>query len=173
MRTIVILVVAHLVWGCNSSSIDHSVREFIGKSVIISDSIVFMNNGTQYTRDYFDKADFKIINYIDTMGCEECKLHLFDWGRLQRRLDTLPVNVKVCFVVCSSDIENILHLSRIHRFNYPLLYDSVAVFQRSNNIPYVSGFRCCLVDSNNRVLLVGSPLYNESLLELYLENLCL
>lgn len=170
MKNIVLLAVALLFMGCNGSSVDRTVREFMGRELLFSDSVEFLVNGTQCTREYFDKAAFKIINYIDTSGCEECKLHFFDWGKLQRALDTLSVDVKVCFIVWSKDIDNVLKLSRIHRFNYPLLYDNSGIFQRQNNLPLISGFKTCLVDSNNRVVGVGSPLYNEALLELYLKH---
>ena len=170
MKNILFYVVATLMLGCNSNTIDHKVKELLGQNLNIPDSIIFLANGTSYTKEYFNNAEFKIINYIDTSGCEECKLHLFDWGKLQRGLDTLNQEVKVCFIIWSKDIDNILKLSRIHRFNYPIMYDSLGLFARDNDIPLISGFQTCLVDSCNSVIGVGSPLYNKALLDLYMNQ---
>ncbi|MBP3419485.1 MAG: hypothetical protein J6K74_02710 [Marinifilaceae bacterium] len=169
MRYLIFIIVASLLSGCNRErrALEAEIESFIGTTITISDTLEFRNNGTLYTSSYFDSADFKIINYIDTAGCEECKLHLYDWGRFQRELDTINCNVKVCFVVWSADIEPLERLARVHRFNFPLLYDSAGIFERTNSIPNLASFRTCLVDSSNKVLLVGSPLYNRDLKSLY------
>lgn len=172
MRFLIFILVTISVLGCSQrrSTLNREVKAFIGREILFSDSLQFCSNGTDMGQAFFDGARFKIINYIDTAGCEECKLHLFDWGRLQRGLDTLELGVKVCFVVWSNDTEKIEQLSTIHRFNLPIISDSLGLFLKSNPIPYISGFRTCLVDSCNRVVLVGSPLYNNKLLKLYIES---
>lgn len=172
MRFLIFIWVAISVWGCNQGSytLNREVKAFIGREILFSDNLQFCSNGTDMGQEFFDGARFKIINYIDTAGCEECKLHLFDWGRLQRGLDTLDLGIKICFIVWSSNLKSIEQLSRIHRFNLPIFSDSIGVFLNSNPIPLISGFRTCLVDSCNRVVLVGSPLYNNTLLKLYIES---
>ena len=174
MRFLVILMIAATMCGCKGKerSFLREIEAFVGREIYFSDSLKFCDNGTGIGEEFFKDARFKIVNYIDTSGCEECKLHLFDWGRLQRSIDTLNLGIKVCFVVWSNEPEKIEQLSRIHRFNIPIIADTFGVFLKSNPIPEVSGFRTCLVDSCNRVILVGSPLYNEKLLQLYIE-ICL
>lgn len=163
MRRVVFILLAIALCGCKGSNttLETDVAELIGKRLLFLDSI---------NSDFFSGADFKIVNYIDTSGCEECKLHLFDWGRLQRILDTLNVNVKVCFVVWSKEIERIESLAAIHRFKNPIVVDTFGSFQNRYPIPTISSFKCCLVDSLNQVVLVGSPLYNDKLFKLYLKQ---
>ena len=170
MKVVYLFLFALLV-GCNSGNrtLKREINNTLGRTINWENGLEFRGNNYEKGKEFFDSAQFIILNYIDTSGCEECKLHLFDWGRLQRDLDTLNSNVKICFVVNSNNIENIERLCRIHRFSNPILYDSVGVFIKGNRIPKVSGFQTLLLDSSNKVIGVGSPLYNGELRRLYYE----
>ncbi len=157
-----------LLCGCKNEY-RTELSKVIGQELLFPDGMSLKLNGRDTLCPEFTEAHFKIINYIDTAGCMECKVHVFDWGKLQRGLDTTGLDIKVCFVVWSDNYAEIESLCRIHRFPYPLWYDYDGEFGRVNNIPKINNFRTCLVDENNMILAVGSPLYNEAIYDLYLK----
>ena len=63
------------IFSCNSkkSEINHDYRRFINSEIIFPDSLLVFNN-TKLEDNY---KPFKIIFYIDSIGCSECELKKF------------------------------------------------------------------------------------------------
>ena len=65
-------------------------------------------------------------------------------------------------------IENLKSGLHVHRFDLPVFYDPDGAFERANpQLPENPVFHTVLLDRDNRVVLVGSPIGNPKMWELY------
>lgn len=54
------------------------------------------------------------------------------------------------------------------KFDYPILLDSLGEFERLNpHLPQNKALHTFLLDENNNVLLVGNPLHNKKIEEMF------
>ena len=58
-------------------------------------------------------------------------------------------------------------VKNINHFEYPLFLDKNRQMQQINNFPKEPMFQTFLLDKNNRVLLIGNPIGNTKLWNLY------
>lgn len=155
--------------GCNNKKqqLSKLVEAWQGKEIIFPDSLESRIFGRDtLCREIFEK-EYKILNYIDTNGCTECQLKLFDWQMLKEELDSLECDVALVFVAWTNDYEKLEILQSVNRFDTPIFYDRKGRMDSLNQFPSSSLFHTFLLDRNNRVVLVGSPLGNEKLWDLY------
>jgi hypothetical protein len=52
-------------------------------------------------------------------------------------------------------------------FNYPVFIDMNNTINRLNHFPQQQSYQCFLLDSNNKVLMIGNPTLNPKIWELY------
>ena len=58
-----------------------------------------------------------------------------------------------------------------YNFSYPVCYDTKGEFMALNKFPKQEGLCCFLLDEDDKVVLIGNPLFNEQVEKLYLETL--
>ncbi|MFW6096397.1 MAG: hypothetical protein ACOC8S_08165 [Bacteroidota bacterium] len=59
-----------------------------------------------------------------------------------------------------------MYTQEIHKF--PLLLDKENKYMETNELPFgEKKYQSFLLDANNKVVLVGNPIYNDELMELY------
>ena len=109
-------------------------------------------------------AKYKIVNYVNRFGCTPCRLHQNQWNLLIRELDSLK-QVQVVFIVESDS-------TKLGETSLPIYYDSLDVFRTFNHFPDDDRFRCFLLDENNRVVLIGNPVQNPKIKDLYIRTIC-
>ena len=49
--------------------------------------------------------EFKILHYIDTIGCTNCHLQLFDWKLYMKELKSSSIDIALIFVVFTKNYE--------------------------------------------------------------------
>ena len=59
-----------------------------------------------------------------------------------------------------------------NRFHYPLFIDVEDKFNSLNKLPAESRFRTFLLDENNRIILIGNPVQNPKIRDLYIRTIC-
>ena len=77
-------------------------------------------------------------------------------------------------IVCDDGIYNydeLEILQRANRCQLPFLYDPQGDMQKINQFPAEPAFQTFLLDSLNRVLLIGSPVENDKIWTLYQRSL--
>ena len=55
------------------------VREWEGKEIQFPSNSVFTIQGKDTIEYSGDNSDYKIVTYIDSIGCTSCKLQLQNW----------------------------------------------------------------------------------------------
>ncbi|MBR4264588.1 MAG: DUF1573 domain-containing protein [Bacteroidales bacterium] len=109
-------------------------------------------------------AKYKVVNYVNHFGCTPCRLHQTQWNLLISELDSLK-QVQVVFIVESDS-------TKLGETSLPIYYDSLNVFCTLNHLPEDERFHCFLLDENNRVVLIGNPVQNPKIKDLYIRTIC-
>jgi hypothetical protein len=165
-----IIFVFTIFFSCNSrqKEIEKIVKEWHGKEIIIPQQIEYKVLGCDTVcYDLWDKP-YKILTYVDSVGCSSCQMGLFFWKTILEIINREGWNVSVLFVIHSSDYPLLSSELIDNNFNCPVIYDYHNLFDEINNFP-PAPFRTFLLDRNNKVLLIGSPANNSPVWDLYRE----
>ena len=155
--------------SCKMSHEKHSekiLQEWKQKEVIIPDDHSFKFLGRDTMSKFLWNKPYKIFTYIDSIGCTSCQFSLFDWKFLIDSCYRQQIDVGFIFVVHSSNFRQFNRDVRFSFFDYPIIYDYNNDFDKLNNFP-PAPYRTFLLDKDNKVLLVGSPIGNIEMWEKY------
>ena len=116
----------------------------------------------------FRHADYKVVTYIDSVGCTSCKLQLSRWKEFLAEVDSLAEgSVPFLFYFHPKDMKELRYLTRRDRFTYPVCLDEMDDFNRLNQFPREMMFQTFLLDKDNKVIAIGNPVLNPRVKELY------
>lgn len=110
----------------------------------------------------------KIVTRIDGK-CLSCTKELLDWKDFMDTLDITNFDVRIYLNI--KDFELIRHYLERWRFEYPIVLDRDNRFELVNEIPRESEFQTFLLNEKNQIILVGNPLKNSELKQLYLKTM--
>lgn len=146
------------------------VNEWSGKEIKFPSRSVFTIQGKDTVDVEFGNADYKVVTYIDSVGCTSCKLQLHRWKELMSEVDSLT-NGKVPFLFYfhPKDIKELRYLTRRDGFAYPVCFDKEDELNRLNQFPTDMTFQTFLLDKDNKVVAIGNPVLSPKVKELYLD----
>jgi hypothetical protein len=168
---IVIILIQFLV-SCDNynkkRSHKNNASEWIGKTIQFPEKMNFSIYGRDTTFLRFYNSSYKILFFADSTGCTGCKLHLSEWKRLITEVETSMAD-KVSFVFClqPKSSADIVYFLRRERFKYPVMIDKENYMNSLNHFPEQLENQCFLLDKNNKVVLIGNPVYKSAIWELY------
>ncbi len=173
MRKIVTLIMC--VWmlaSCEESREEAMLRlvnEWNGKEIKFPSRSVFTIQGKDTVDFEFGNVDYKVVTYIDSMGCTSCKLQLPRWKKLVAKVDSLTDGrVPFLFYFHPKDMKELRYLTRRDDFTYPVCFDEKDELNQLNQFPSDMTFQTFLLDRDNKVVAMGSPVLNPKVKELYL-----
>ena len=148
------------------------VNEWDGKEIRFPSHLIFTMMGQDTVTSFDRKGKYRIISYVDSVGCMSCKLQLPKWKELIRETDSLFGNkLTYHFYFHPKNLKDLKYVLRRDRFNYPVCIDLQDEFNRLNRFPSDMTFQTFLLDSLNRVVAIGNPVHNAKVKELYLSLL--
>lgn len=151
----------------------HLVKEWQGKEIRFPEKPVF----TRFVTDTTDyripaAADYKVVVYVDSIGCVSCKLQLGKWKEFIAQVDsTTDGNVPFLFFFQSKDNNELRYILKRDNFTLPVCVDTDNHFYNLNHFPGEMTFQTFLVDRDNHVKVIGNPIHNLSVRDLYLKEL--
>ena len=146
------------------------VNEWNGKEIKFPSHSTFTVLGKDTVDFSFADTDYKVLTYIDSMGCASCKLQLPRWKEWVHEVDSLTDGqVPFLFYLHPKDMKELRYLTRRDGFSYPVCYDEKDELNRLNRFPSDMTFQTFLLDRNNRVVAMGNPIHNPKVKELYLD----
>lgn len=172
IRTVISTILLLLTISCGSGMPNaDDVRQWVGSEVVLSDTLSARADGRDTTLTVCDSiSSVKILTYYSAEGCTPCKLkELLQWKPLIEEYATDSL-VRFIFVLnpantTEREIEMTLYGMR---FAHPVFYDRSGSFESSNpGLPENPVFHTFLLDRDNRVVLVGSPIGNPKMWTLY------
>lgn len=155
--------------SCSGSNKEQQdiVAEWVGKEIVIPEGLGFQVGNIPVDYD-FDAADFKVVTYVDSTGCTNCRMKLKDWEKVINSFKSSPdVDVNFLMIVGSDKREEIESLVKDNNFHQPVAIDSAGYFSKANPLPSKSEYQTFLLDGNDRVVALGNPVYNPKIRELY------
>ena len=145
------------------------VNEWNGKEIKFPARSVFTIQGKDTVDIEFGKADYKVITYIDSVGCTSCKLQLPQWKKLVAEVDSLTGgSVPFLFYFHPKDRKELHYLTRRDDFTNPVCFDERDELNRLNQFPTDMTFQTFLLNNDNKVVAMGNPVHNPKVKELYL-----
>jgi hypothetical protein len=146
---------------------EHIMREWLGKAIQFPDiepTILYGKTTDTSTYVVTDSIRYKILIYIDSIGCTSCKIGLKIW---QTYIEELNSKVDFLFYFQPKTENELLSLFKRTQFIYPVYIDNNNEINKLNNLPSNPQYQCFLLNHANEVILVGNPVHNIKLWELY------
>lgn len=162
--------------SCNENNQKREITEIVkkwhGKEIIFPENIVFTRYGRDTIQYEVPESEFKIILYVDSVGCTSCKLQLHKWKEFIQEVDSLTSNtVPVLFFFHPKDKRELTYLLKRDGIGIPVCIDSEDQLNSLNRFPSRDDFQCFLLDRENKVVYIGNPVYNPRIRERYLSGI--
>ncbi len=171
--TMYIIVLLVLFSSCQDKAKNHViqlVREWEGKEILFPLNSVFTIQGKDTIEHSGDNCDYKIVTYIDSIGCTSCKLQLQNWKDFISKIDSLNHDkVSFFFYFHPKDKSELRFIFQRDSFEYPICLDENDSFNKLNHFPSDMTFQTFLLNRNNKVLAIGNPIHNPKIKELYIK----
>lgn len=144
----------------------------LGKEVLFPDSLCFTRYGADTVIYPVFSADYKILVYVDTVGCTSCRLQLnkwLDWIDFLDRESTYSISY--LFYFYPKDIDELQNVLKYNNFDLPICIDHEGLLGKLNIFPSQAKYNTFLLNADNRIVLVGNPINNVKVADLYREVL--
>ena len=117
-------------------------------------------------------AEYKVLVYVDSVGCTSCKLQLPKWQELIAHVDSATNgNIPFIFVFQSKDDRELRYILKRDNFDRPVCIDRNNRFDELNQFPQDITFQTFLLDKDNKVKVIGNPVHNLAVRDLYLKQI--
>lgn len=116
---------------------------------------------------------FTLVVFNDESDCMSCKVSkLNEWHRFLTQVYDAHHGVNVCYIFSpnNENISNVRTLLSEQNFRHPVFIDSNHIFKKANQwIPLESMYHTFLLDKDNKIVLVGNPLQNQKINQMFFE----
>jgi len=151
------------------------VNEWMGKEIKFPGNVPCYVSGKDTLSELcainFQK-EFKILLYVDSTGCSSCRLKLFEWKQLMEEADSLyQGEVGFLLYFQPKSVKEMSYLFVRDRFDYPVFIDKNRTIDSLNHFPQAMLYQCFLLNKDNKVLMIGNPVLNPKIWELYKEQI--
>ena len=147
------------------------VNEWTGKEIQFPENVPCFVSGKETLPEFCDESfhrEFKILLYVDSAGCSDCRLKLFEWKQLIEEADSLyPDKVGFLLFFQPKSMKDMSLIFSQNRFIHPVFIDVQGVFNRLNHFPQAMQYQCFLLDENNKVMALGNPTLIPEIWEFY------
>ena len=148
------------------------VKEWQGKQILFPENMVFTRFASDTTNFVIPTSDYKVLVFVDSIGCTSCKLQLSRWKEFIRYTDSISQkNIPFLFFFQFDDQWEIHSLLKRENFDKPICLDRSDSLNQLNHFPKDIRFQVFLLDKNNKVVVIGNPVHNPNVKELYLEEI--
>ena len=152
-------------WGCTNSR-ERYIKKTIGSELVIFvDSMTKVNNRELYYVEI--EKPLKIVVYSDSTNCNACDIKFPLWKIRFRELTRENNNIGLIFIINTEEIEDMELNADAVKAPGLRLYDTKGVFKRKNDLFHERTFHVFLLDKENKVIIVGNPIENSNLYNLY------
>ena len=157
--------------SCTNNQLAKDVAQFMGQQITLPLDMHTILKGKDTVLTGFTEIPIKLLVWYDPFVCASCQVSkMYEWNDIVFSADSLSQWFKIVFLFTpkQEDLHTIKVSLRADRFNYPIFIDQNATFVNQNpKLPKNRLLHCFLLDRNNKVVLVGSPLHNPVLWEFY------
>lgn len=174
-KQLYILLLLSLLTACkenNKEKFALLVQEWQGKEIVFPQNMAFTRFVTEPVDYRIPDAEYKVLVYVDSVGCTSCKLQLLKWKELIAHVDSATNgNVPFIFIFQSKDDRELRYILKCDNFDSPVCFDRNNRFNSSNRFPQDITFQTFLLDKDNKVKVIGNPVHNLAVRDLYLKQI--
>lgn len=116
----------------DKEKINHLVKEWNGKQIVFPDVMQFTLLGND--TNYLPRSEYKILSYVDSIGCTSCKLKLSQWKEFINQLDSTG-NCSVLFFLHPKNQKEMSYILKRDHFAYPVCMDINDSMNKLNHFP--------------------------------------
>ena len=171
LRTIMLTIFCLLLVGCSDKKFTNVIKQWQGKEICMPGSLHFKSFGRDTTCNLLLSEPFRVLTYVDPETCTSCQLGLTQWKGFIDLCEQLQLDVGFLFVINSTDYPEFEYNLKMYDFSYPVIYDANDDFNKLNSFPKEQVLRTFLLDAENRVVIIGSPFKNRSIMNLYINTI--
>ena len=172
---IILFFVVVLLCSCNGrkkrEETTKVLLEWIEKEILFPENITCYISGKEALRGFCDECiqkEYKILLYVDSTGCSDCQLNLFEWNNIIEEADSLfQERLGFVFYFQPKNVRDMTNLFFTKRFEYPVIMDINGEINRRNNFPKMMEHQCFLLGNDNKVLAIGNPALSHRIWVLY------
>jgi hypothetical protein len=148
------------------------VKQWNDKQIVFPQNMVF----TRYANDTVDytipESEYKILVYIDSFGCAGCTLQGAMWRDFIYYIDSATnKNVPFLFFFNPRNRNELTEILQYAELDIPVCVDINDELNKLNKFPDDIKFRTFLLNKHNQVLIVGNPIYSETIERLYIKQI--
>ena len=170
-----ILLLLFLLTACkenNKEKFALLVQEWQGKEIVFPQNMAFTRFVTEPVDYRIPDAEYKVLIYVDSTGCTSCKLQLPKWKELIAHVDSATNgNIPFIFVFQSKDDRELQYILKRDNFARPVCIDRDSRLDKLNKFPQDITFQTFLLDKDNKVKIIGNPVHNLAVRDLYLKQI--
>ena len=107
---------------------------------------------------------------MDSAGCTSCRLLLHKWKEFIEEVDSVATTpVQFLFYLTPKSVKEARYITRRDDFTYPMCVDINNEINKKNKFPEKDMFHTFLLDTENKVRIIGNPIHNSAVRELYID----
>ena len=144
------------------------INDWKGRSIHFPSISSFTIQGRTVVEHSHEGAKYKILSYVDSIGCISCKLHLVRWESFIKEVDSIS-DTPFLFYFHPKDVGELKYILLRDNFSYPVCIDKNDTLNKMNHFPDNMAFQTFLLDKENKVVALGNPIHNPRVKELYLD----
>lgn len=169
---LIILILSSCCKYSKEQEIENLVKTWVGKEI----KFPLESQLTSYEKKQVNykntSSDFKVLIYIDSIGCSSCKLQLDEWTVFINQIDSLTnKSVPFMFFLHPKDMRELKTYIKLKKFKHPVFFDKDDKLNKINKFPSNVFFQTFLLDKDNKTVVIGNPIINPKVKELYLNKL--
>ena len=169
---LIIISTALLFISCsNNSEIKKDLEMLQSKSITIPTDIKTLVGGKDTVVNSFMESELKLIIYSDSSACSSCAIQkMYLWDSFIEDAEKYQGRLKFYFLFSptENDLTTVNLALRTNMFDYPVFIDSAGTFAKENpHLPKKPQLHTFLLDKDNKVILVGNPLNNPKIEEMF------
>lgn len=152
--------------------IARTVTQWQGRTVQMPEGAVFTVQARDTVAMDMYAPAHKVLVYVDSTGCTSCRLQLHEWKKFIAEVDSATGGrVPFLFFLSPKSVKEARYITRRDDFTYPICVDMQNRLDSLNHFPEEEMFHTFLLDSDNRVAVIGNPIHNRSVRDLYMKTL--
>lgn len=146
------------------------VKEWEGKALAFPSYSTFTIQGRDTVHFTFPHSEYKIVTYVDSLGCKENEFHFDRWKTFIHEVDSLTGNdVFFVFYFNTKDRDNLCNIAKRNHFIYPVCVDETDVFNHLNQFSKELHTQTFLLDEADQVITMGNPINDVEVKEKYMK----
>ena len=160
--------------GNGKNQITELVNNWTNKELLLPQNPIFVSLLDTINYSINDsRFKYKIISYTDASGCISCQLKLKEWDNFAKEVFSYSEDqITIVKFIAPHRAKDVFFELKSANYTYPVSIDTNDELNRLNKFPKDNLFRCFLLDENNKVILIGNPVQNPKIRNLYIRTIC-